>query len=134
MRHQWILSQLALIYAQKCFPFHRRAVSMSKVFVPVQFKTRFNAMLHFYYCLYFLNISNHSHGWEYHTRYVMIEFTLKLECINNEVVNNFLSAIASTNAVIAGLIVFEAFKILEEKWTECRHVIAALFKFPPNVT
>ena len=36
----------------------------------------------------------------------------------------FLSAIASTNAVIAGLIVFEAFKILEEKWKDCRHVIA----------
>jgi hypothetical protein len=65
---------------------------------------------------------------------VTIEFTIKLEFNNNEVVNNFLSAIASTNAVIAGLIVFEAFKILEEKWTECRHVIATLFRFPPNVT
>ena len=84
--------------------------------------------------IYFSNISNHSHGWKYHTRYVTIEFTIKLEFNNNEVVNNFLSAIASTNAVIAGLIVFEAFKILEEKWTECRHVIATLFRFPPNVT
>lgn len=31
-------------------------------------------------------------------------------------------AIASTNAVIAGLIIFEAFKILEDKVEECRHV------------
>ncbi len=34
----------------------------------------------------------------------------------------FYLAIASTNAVIAGLIVFEAFKILEDKWEDCRHV------------
>ena len=40
----------------------------------------------------------------------------------------FPSAIATTNAVIAGLIVFEAFKILEDKWTECRHVIT----YPPS--
>jgi hypothetical protein len=34
----------------------------------------------------------------------------------------FFLAIATTNAVIAGLIVFEAFKILEDKWEDCRHV------------
>lgn len=33
-----------------------------------------------------------------------------------------LTAIASTNAVIAGLIVFEAFKLLDDKWNDCRHV------------
>lgn len=37
-------------------------------------------------------------------------------------------AIATTNAVIAGLIVFEAFKILEGKWEDCRHVIQKLIK------
>lgn len=41
---------------------------------------------------------------------------------------NFPLAIASTNAVIAGLIVFEAFKILEDKWEECRHVIKSVQK------
>ena len=42
---------------------------------------------------------------------------------------SIIPAIASANAIIAELIVFKAFKVLEGKWKECSHVIVLIIFF-----
>ena len=42
---------------------------------------------------------------------------------------SIIPAIASANTIIAGLIVFKAFKVLEGKWKECSHVTVLIIFF-----
>lgn len=44
---------------------------------------------------------------------------------------NIIPAVATTNAIIAGLIVLTAMKVLGGTWSECRNVSAGIMRISP---